>query len=216
MAAQGPAAQGSGARVLRVASARENAGPQSPGSESSSPRLPGVSGPEPDMEPQVSGGRRGDDSRLPQPSALTGRRPRSGRRGPDPRGPLRGSDAEWRAEKAGSGPGGGTLACLLAASGSPSTLPHFHVSRISRFESSGLSEHVPSSSFSVSSEMASSPGETVTEAESLLMPFRVLSLFAAACGPRKGRGVEYYSEPKDFALSLLPQVLQRSLLSGTG
>lgn len=64
--------------------------------------------------------------------------------------------------------------------------------------------------------MASSPGETVTEAESLLMPFRVLSLFAAACGHQKGGGVEYYSELKDFALSLLPQVLQRSLLSGTG
>lgn len=126
MAAQGPAAQGSGARVLRVASARENAGPQSPGSESSSPRLPGVSGPEPDMEPQVSGGRRGDDSRLPHPSALTGRRPRSGRRGPDPRGPLRGSDAEWRAEKAGSGPGGrrhvGLPSCSFREPQHPSSL----------------------------------------------------------------------------------------------
>lgn len=35
----------------------------------------------------------------------------------------------------------------------------------------------------------------MTEAESLLMPFRVLSLlFAAAWGHRKGRGMEYYSE----------------------
>ena len=67
---------------------------------SSSVRLPGVSGPEPDMEPQVSGGRRGDDSRLAAP--LSADRPEASVR---PAGPRSACPAPWDGSGVESGEG---------------------------------------------------------------------------------------------------------------
>lgn len=174
MAAQGPAAQGS-ERAYSVSRARERTRVLRAPARSPSPRLPGVSGPEPDMEPQVSGGRRGDDSAgaAALPSALTGWRPRSGRRGSRSAWP-----APWesdvrgeRRRQAAAPEGGGRWPAFLQLQGAPAPFltfmyPGFPVSNLQACLNTFLSR-----SFSVSLEMASSPGETVTEAESLLRPF---------------------------------------------